>query len=470
MIKCPECQTVQTTSSPFCENCGYRLRSQATIVEGIAAIVPEAVRQGIERADRVDTAEHAQLGHHEVTSPEELGPLPPRPRKVKQAKERPQPTLTDTAAIPALAPERSPAATTATTAPQAPLSANAAEPAGAGRRGRATAEERTSVSSLLTRPSELSGLHAQPAHALAPRVGLDRVAMFAGSWAIITALGVLAAYFVITHDPHSPHRPTTAAASPMRVAIPAGVYLRGLDESTRAFILRACLRVADLPDEECEQERLLAGEYPQESIHVPAFWIDDREATVAQYQACVDQGACAALSYKDCKVYTPQGLQIALRVPKHLTQPEQPVTCLTRQEAQAFCAHRGGALPSHDQWEKAARGVDGQLFAWGSTWDPLVANWGEVDVIKTVVSGKIDGFAWTAPPGQFDQGKSPYGLLDVAGNVAEWVSGESLQGHVRGGSWTSDPFALRTTVRKPVRSTERRTDVGVRCAYDRASP
>lgn len=464
MLTCPECQTVQTTTSPFCENCGYRLRSQATMVEGMAAITPEMLK-GPERPSLVSTAEHMQLGQ-ERTDPEDdalVGALPPRPKR--QAQTHPAVFV---------APEESPAQDDTKSRRRRPLP---------------TTEERalvpaassvsSSSSSLLAKPSELSGLYEAPdgsaliqAGAIpAPAGGVSAtgLGLFLGGWALITAMGVLGAYFVITHDPHKPAAVSLGAQEAMtRVEIPAGTFLRGLDESTRAYILRACRRVADIPDDDCEQDVLLAGEYPQASVELPTFYMDAREVTVAEYLGCVGAGKCEAIDYKGCKVYTPQGLQIALRVPKHLEQPEQPVTCVNRAQAQSYCAFAGGKLPSHDQWEKAARGVDGSLFAWGTTWDPLVANWGEVDVVKTSISGKVDGFAWTAPPGRFSKGKSPYGLWDVAGNVAEWVEGQELAGHARGGSWTSDPFALRTTVRQPVKSIDKRTDVGFRCVYDAA--
>ena len=485
MLKCPECQTVQTTTSPFCENCGYRLRSQATFVEGLAAISPEMLRQSAEalarpeRADRADRVErpavlpsakqaaqgkppepsapamHLGVGQ-ERTEPEDdaiIGVMPPRPSRAQ----------TSVNAISAPLPqepeplERS--------SPNVQLEGASAE---GKRRAKPRTEERAEVSSLLERPSELSGMYASPQSIPPAAPSKTPLALFGAVWGVITAIGILGAYYVTTHDPH--RVVVIVDDSPNgRIEIPSGTFLKGLDESTRSFILRVCLRVSDMPDDECEQDKLLAGEYPQESISLKTFWIDRKEVALADYNACVEAGKCEAISYKDCRVYTPQGLQIALRVPKHLQDPEQPVTCVTRAQAQTYCGFVGGALPSHDQWEKAARGVEGQLFPWGTTWDPVLANWGEFDLIKTSIAGKVDGYAWTAPPGRFEKGQSPYKLWDVAGNVSEWVSGDSLQGHARGGSWTSDPFALRTTGRLSIKALDRRTDVGFRCAYERAS-
>jgi formylglycine-generating enzyme required for sulfatase activity len=143
-----------------------------------------------------------------------------------------------------------------------------------------------------------------------------------------------------------------------------------------------------------------------------------------------------------------------------------PVSCVTRSQAAAFCAFEKGALPTAEQWEKAARGVRGSLFPWGDAWSPNVANWGEVDVIQTLVLGRLDGHEWVAPAASFDDGKSPFGIYDMAGNVAEWVAGEDqVTGEVRGGAWSSLPFDLRTTVRQELSIDMRRADVGFRCAY-----
>ena len=134
--------------------------------------------------------------------------------------------------------------------------------------------------------------------------------------------------------------------------------------------------------------------------------------------------------------------------------------------SRSYCKWRDGDLPSHNQWEKAARGRDAPIYPWGDYWEPDYANWGERDVMRTSIAGKLDGYAWTSPPGAFPDGRSPFGLDDMAGNVAEWVLGDDpLRGHVRGGSWVSNPFELRTTARRELPADALRTDIGFRCAY-----
>ena len=259
-------------------------------------------------------------------------------------------------------------------------------------------------------------------------------------------------------------RPTRAATT---LPIPAGTFSQGLDEQTRSLILQACFKVADDPDAECDQDILLAGEWPQEHVTLPAFSIDAGEVTQAAYGRCVSQKKCTPAQIKGCRVYTVQGYQIALRVPKALIHPELPAICVTHAQAAGYCSWAGGALPSHQQWERAARGAkDAPLFPWGDTWDPQIANWGERDVLKTAVPGRIDGSPWSAPSGAYPASDTEEGVRDMAGNVAEWVldQGRETVG-VRGGSWTSWPFDLRVTKRAPVPPTQARTDVGFRCAY-----
>lgn len=250
--------------------------------------------------------------------------------------------------------------------------------------------------------------------------------------------------------------------APTRIAVAETTFTRGLDEATRSTILSTCLRMQ--PDAaDCKEDVLLAGEFPQQTVVVGAYSIDALEVTVGEYAACVDAGSCAAIDWRGCSVYTMQGLQSALRAPRSMQERRIAVTCVTQVDAAAFCGWRSGRLPTHDEWERAARGTDGRIYPWGSVWKPDVANWGELDVVRMPVPGKIDGAVRANAPGQYPDGASPVGANDMAGNVAEWIADEAV---ARGGSWISNPFDLRVTSRLKLNASDRRTDVGFRCAYD----
>ena len=135
-------------------------------------------------------------------------------------------------------------------------------------------------------------------------------------------------------------------------------------------------------------------EKPVHEVYLDGYWIDKFEVTQAQYEQCSDAGAC---DYNNSN---------RSRQPSYA---DHPAVYVTWAQANAYCLWAGGRLPTEAEWEKAARGdKDTRSFPWGEGLDPAKANF---------VGVRGD----TAPVGSYPDGASPYGVLDMAGNVWEWV-------------------------------------------------
>jgi formylglycine-generating enzyme required for sulfatase activity len=196
-----------------------------------------------------------------------------------------------------------------------------------------------------------------------------------------------------------------------------------------------------------------SDEKPQHTVYLDAFWIMQTEVTNAHYARCVQAGDCTSPANS------------RWNEPKYA---EHPVTDVSWHQASAYCQWAGSRLPTEAGWEKAARGTDGRKHPWGNQ---AVAgnlpnfadrNFGVSWADKSV----DDGYQFTAPVGSYPAGASPYGLLDMAGNVWEWVADWYSEGYyadapvknptgpaagsarvLRGGSWGNDGRFVRSAGR-----------------------
>jgi serine/threonine-protein kinase len=179
-------------------------------------------------------------------------------------------------------------------------------------------------------------------------------------------------------------------------------------------------------------------ELPQHRVYLDAFWIDRTEVTNAMFRRFV-----AATGYTTTAEKRGFGTVHVDWMDRqgadwqHPTGPDSdlaglddhPVVQVSWEDATAYCTWAGRRLPTEAEWEKAARGTDGRIFPWGNT---LPAGnqvngadrrlrIGPTDGLVESDSRIDDGYAHTAPVGSYPDGASPYGALDMAGNVSEWV-------------------------------------------------
>ena len=156
---------------------------------------------------------------------------------------------------------------------------------------------------------------------------------------------------------------------------------------------------------------------------------------------------------------------------------DYPMANVTWYGADAYCKAIGRRLPTEAEWERAARGDDGRIYPWGNTWDPT----------KASTRRPASGEASTVAVSSFPLGASPYGVLNMAGNVAEWVSDwydprfysrpeatianpkgptSGTEKVIRGGSWDALPFFARTVHRQSQDPLKPVAFIGFRCVED----
>jgi len=135
---------------------------------------------------------------------------------------------------------------------------------------------------------------------------------------------------------------------------------------------------------------------PYRRLVLSSFDVDVTEATRGSYRQCIDAGACTSPS---CDWSDP------------MSRPDNPVACVSWDQARGYCAWEGKRLPSEAEWEKASRGADGRLFPWGHQ---------AADCTRANAGPSCVGA--TAPVGSYPGDTSPYGVRDTGGNVSEWVA------------------------------------------------
>ena len=244
--------------------------------------------------------------------------------------------------------------------------------------------------------------------------------------------------------------PSLAISEPPKgmVLIPAGEFTMGADDP-------------QAPDDQ----------RPARKVNVNAFYIDKHEVTNAQFQEFI-----LADGYNKREYWTKEGWDFTqkkrsyynyptkktYRIDKPLgfgrnvisIAPDHPVIGVSWYEAAAYAKWAGKRLPTEAEWEKAARGTDARIYPWGNKFDFSKLNY-------------FPHHEKLSPVGSFPDGASPYGVLDMAGSVAEWCTDNDKETKiVRGGGWNAIRLQLRCVHREAQPPTYQYYNLGFRCAKD----
>lgn len=237
-------------------------------------------------------------------------------------------------------------------------------------------------------------------------------------------------------------------------------------------------------------------EQPSHEVTVASFCMDTQEVSVGRYVECMRAGRCTPpASTIQVQGWSAQavGAMSAYCNGTREDRADHPVNCVTWAQASAYCAWRGGRLPTEAQWEYAARGNGRRLYPWGSDLPDgrrVNACGDECERLPIWGRGRVrglydqdDGWEATSPVTAFARGRTASGLLNLAGNVWEWTAdyyGAYPSGAVtdptgpasgtfrvaRGGAWTTRvaPW-IRAAARNRVRPDDRNSDLGFRCVH-----
>jgi formylglycine-generating enzyme required for sulfatase activity len=267
---------------------------------------------------------------------------------------------------------------------------------------------------------------------------------------------------VTAPSPEPPAPPRVTRPDPI-VKLPGGVTLELIEIPEGAFLMGS----SDDPDADPDEK-------PQHRLHLPTYWIGKTPVTNAQFRPFVEGDGYTNRAYWSDDGWQWRTSNWQWRTSNKRTQPlywndkqwngdAQPVVGMTWYEALAYCrwlsVQTGDnyCLPSEAEWEKAARGTDGRIYPWGNQ---------APDETRANFEGAVRR---TTPVGSYPAGASPYGVLDMAGNVWEWTRSEfqkypydpddgreegsdpaGKQFTLRGGSWNNYRTLVRCAARNGV--------------------
>ncbi len=270
-------------------------------------------------------------------------------------------------------------------------------------------------------------------------------------------------------SPSSGAAPLSLAADERMIPIPAGPYIAGSTPEERAAAYDDYKAAAG--HDAARENSWFAREEDRRATTLRAFRIDFTPVTQAQYAELVAAGHAPPPAIDEAAWKTQGFLQdYATQVERYvwkdgrppIGREDHPVVLVTWDEARRYCEWRGRErgeprrLPTSAEYEKAARGEAGLVYPWGQTF--------EGDKLNSAVGGPGD----TTPVGAYPAGASPYGVLDLAGNVFQWTSTrlDAQKMVVKGSAWEDHPGLGRGASFHGRRPGVRHVIVGFRCAAD----
>jgi sulfatase modifying factor 1 len=265
---------------------------------------------------------------------------------------------------------------------------------------------------------------------------------------------------------------------------PADAQIRHIDQMTMVFVPGGTFQMGSTETEVmdavafCKQhynicnEWFYMREYPQHTVTLDKFRIDQTEVSNTQYRQCVEADICTEPT--TCKKGEPTYLDSG--------KTDHPVVCVSWDDAQTYCEWAGARLPSEAEWEYAFRGEQNLIYPWGNTFDGVNLNYCDVNCELSHADDRYDDhYVKTAPVGSHPEDVSWSSALDMSGNVSEWVSDWSgsyssaselnptgvasgAEKILRGCSWYSQPAYCRGAARPFVSPGTRFDYLGFRCA------
>jgi serine/threonine-protein kinase len=265
---------------------------------------------------------------------------------------------------------------------------------------------------------------------------------------------------LVNTEPTSGATRTIEIDQMVQVYVPAGEFIMGSDAAEAKITIEGGRAYPEIP---------------VNNVNLDGYWMDKYEISNGQYALCVEGGVCdppylssseTRYHYYDDPVFS-----------------NYPVIWVNWYMAKTYCEWAGRRLPTEAEWEKAARGTDGHEYPWGN--EPLSgerANFCDINCRRTIANPNFnDGYADTAPVGSYPAGASPYGAMDMSGNVWEWlgtlimpypydpndgrenldINGERSW---RGGPWSNGTWWMRSSVRYRSIPSYWQVNLGFRCA------